>query len=62
MAISNRDRVGKALELAGGALGVYVDRRMTRRSSQGGHWKQGHDNNVESDMSALVGVIFDRGA
>ena len=59
MAVSNRDRVGKALELAGAALGVYVDRRMTKRSPQGGHWKQGYDTNVESDISALVGVIFD---
>jgi len=60
MAVSNRDRVGRALELLGGALGGFVDRRMTRRSPQGGHWKAAYQGaNVETDVSALVGVIFD---
>ena len=59
MAVSNRDRVGKALELAGHALGVYVDRRMSRRAPQGGNWKHTYDDNVDSDISALVGVVLD---
>lgn len=58
--MSNRDRVGKALELAGTALGVYVDRRMTRRTPMGGNWKLGYAGaNVGGDVGALIGVIFD---
>src|ERR1019366_41014 len=32
MAVSNRDRVAKALELLGRALGPYVDQRMSKSS------------------------------
>ncbi|MHB1534039.1 MAG: Swt1 family HEPN domain-containing protein [Acidimicrobiales bacterium] len=60
MAASNRDRVGKALELVGAGLGPFVDRRMTARSPQGGHWKAAYpDLNVGSDPSALINVILD---
>src|SRR5258708_4578036 len=60
MAISNRDRVGKALELLGPALGLYVDRRMTKRSPMGGNWKAAYPNdNLVSDTSALSGVVYD---
>jgi predicted AAA+ superfamily ATPase len=60
MAVSNRDRVGRALELLGAGLGPFVDRRMTKRSPQGGRWKAAYAGaNVDSDPSALVGVVFD---
>lgn len=60
MALSNRDRVGKALDLAGTALGPYVDRRMTKRSPMGGNWTaQYPSENLTSDASALINVILD---
>lgn len=62
MAISNRDRVGKALELLGAALGPYVDRRMSHKTPMGGNWKAAYDGNLESDPSALIGVILDHWA
>jgi predicted AAA+ superfamily ATPase len=60
MAVSYRDRVGKALEALGPALGLWVDRRMTRRTPAGGHWKAAYGTeNLESDPSALIAVVFD---
>jgi predicted AAA+ superfamily ATPase len=60
LALSNRDRVGKATELVGAALGPYVDRRMTRKSTVGGNWKaQYPGENLDSDSSALIGIILD---
>jgi hypothetical protein len=60
MAPSNRERVNTALELLGAALGPYVDREMTRRPRMGGNWKKAYPNkNVDSDPSALIGVILD---
>jgi predicted AAA+ superfamily ATPase len=60
VALSNRDRVGRALELVGVGLGPYVDRRMTHKSPTGGNWKAQYSaDNVESDPSALIGVILD---
>jgi predicted AAA+ superfamily ATPase len=61
MAASNRDRVGKALnEQFGPALGVWVDRKMTRKSPAGGNWKAGYPGeNLASDPSALITVVFD---
>ena len=35
MALSNRDRVGKALELLAEAFGPYIDRRMTKALADG---------------------------
>lgn len=58
--MSNRDRVGRALELLGVALGRYVDERMARRSLAGGNWKGTYPNeNVDSDPATLIGVILD---
>jgi len=60
MAVSNRERVGRAMELLGTALGLYVDRRMSKRAPAGGNWKAAYVNeNVETDPSVLVGVILD---
>lgn len=60
MALSNRDRVGRAMELVGAGLGPYVDRRMTRKSTVGGNWKaQYPGENLDADPSALIGVILD---
>lgn len=60
MGDSNRDRVGKALELVGAALGVFVDRRMARRSPKGAAWKaQYSGENLDSDPSALITVVLD---
>jgi hypothetical protein len=39
MAVSNRERVGRALELLGPAMAVWVDRKMSRKSPAGGNWK-----------------------
>lgn len=38
MALSNRERVGRAFELLAVGLGPYVDRRMRARSSTGERW------------------------
>jgi len=60
MALSNRDRVGKALELLGRALGPYIDRRMMKKSSTGGHWRAAYsDVNVDEDPSAQINVVLD---
>lgn len=60
MAVSNRDRVGRALELFGVAFGPYVDRRMSKKTPAGGNWKAAYpSDNVESDPSALINVMFD---
>ena len=60
MALSNRDRVGKALELLAGAFGPYIDRRMTKRSPAGGNWKAAYaDVNIEEDPSAQINVLLD---
>ena len=60
MALSNRDRVGKALELLGRALGPYVDLRMSKRSPMGGNWKATYaDVNVDEDPSAQISVVLD---
>ena len=60
MALSNRDRVGKALELLGRALGPYVDLRMTKRSPMGGNWKATYaDVNVDEDPSAQISAVLD---
>ena len=60
MAISNRDRVGKALEQLGHAFGPYIDRRMTKGSSTGGNWKATYsDVNVDDDVSAQINVVLD---
>ena len=62
MALSNRDRVGKALELLAGAFGPYIDRRMTKRSPMGGNWKAAYaDVNVEEDPSAQINVCSTTG-
>jgi hypothetical protein len=59
--MSNRDRVGRAFELLGVALGRYVDERMTRQSPAGGNWKGAYPNeNVDSDPSTLIRVILDK--
>ena len=59
MALSNRDRVGRALELFGVGVAGYVDRRMTKRSPMGGNWKAAYaGDNVEADSSALINVIL----
>lgn len=59
MAVSNRERVGQAIELLGFAFGRYVDQRMTRRSPAGGNWKVAYPGeNVDSDASAIIGVIL----
>jgi hypothetical protein len=58
--VSNRERVGRAIELLGVALGRYVDLRMTQRSPVGGNWKAAYaGENVDSDASTLIGVVFD---
>jgi predicted AAA+ superfamily ATPase len=60
MALSNRDRVGKALELLGRALGPYVDLRMSKRSPMGGNWKATYaDVNVDEDPSAQISAVLD---
>lgn len=61
MAVSHRDRVGKALnEQLGPALGVWVDRKMSRKHPAGGNWKAAYAaENLESDPSALIAVVFD---
>ncbi len=38
MALSNRERVGRAFELLGAGLGPWIDRRMRSSSSSGGDW------------------------
>ena len=38
MALSNRDRVGRAFELLAAGLGPYVDRRMRTVSPSGADW------------------------
>jgi predicted AAA+ superfamily ATPase len=38
MAISNRDRVGRAFELLAAGLGPFVDRRMRTRATGGDRW------------------------
>src|ERR1039458_982094 len=60
MALSNRDRVGKALELLGRALGPYVNLRMSKRSPMGETWKATYaDVNVDDDPSAQISVVLD---
>ncbi|HEX6393107.1 MAG TPA: DUF499 domain-containing protein [Acidimicrobiales bacterium] len=60
MAISNRDRVGRALELVGVGLGPYVGRRMTKRTPVGGNWTAAYPGeNVNTDTSILITVILD---
>src|SRR5580700_7220189 len=60
MALSNRDRVGKALELLSRAFGPYIDRRMTKGSPMGGNWKATYaDVNVDDDPSAQINVVLD---
>ena len=63
MVVSNRERVGRAIELLGVGLGPYVDRRMTRHSTVGGNWKAAYaGKNVDSDdsdASALISAILD---
>ena len=60
MVVGNRERVGRALELLGVALGRYVDRGMTRHSPAGGNWKAAYaGENVDSDASTLISVILD---
>ena len=60
MALSNRDRVGKALEQLGRAFGPYIDRRMTKGSPMGGNWKATYaDVNVDEDPSAQINVVLD---
>lgn len=59
MALTNRDRVDKALELFGRELAPYVDRRMTAKSPQGGHWKAEYaGEHLEGDPSALINVVL----
>jgi predicted AAA+ superfamily ATPase len=60
MALSNRDRVGKALEQLSRAFGPYIDRRMIKGSPMGGNWKATYaDVNVEDDPSAQINVVLD---
>jgi hypothetical protein len=60
MALSNLDTVGTAVRLLGSGLGPYVDRRMTTRTPVGGHWKVAYPGkNIETDASALIGVMLD---
>lgn len=61
MAVNNRDRVGRALDAhLGPAMGVWVDRRMTKRSLAGGNWKAAYaGQNVDSGPSALIAIVFD---
>ena len=60
MALSNRDRVGKALELLGRALGPYVNLRMSKGSPMGGTWKATYaDVNVDEDPSAQISAVLD---
>jgi predicted AAA+ superfamily ATPase len=60
MALSNRERVGKALELLAGAFGPYIDRRMAKASPKGGNWKAAYaDANVDGDPSAQINVVLD---
>jgi predicted AAA+ superfamily ATPase len=60
MAVSNRERVGRALELLGPAMAVWVDRKMSRKSPAGGNWKAAYaGQNLEADPSALITVVFD---
>lgn len=60
MALSNRDRVGKALEQLGRAFGPYVDRRMSKASPMAGNWKAAYsDVNVDEDPSAQINVVLD---
>jgi hypothetical protein len=60
MARSNRDRVGRAMELLGTGLGSYVDRRMRSRSIAASNWRDLYTGyNVDSDPAALVRVILD---
>lgn len=60
MALSNRDRVGRALEQLGRAFGPYVDRRMMKASPMGGDWKATYaDANLDDDPSAQINVVLD---
>src|SRR6478736_5155278 len=60
MAVTNRDRVGKALELFGAEYALYVDRRMSQKSNMGGNWKAAYSGeHLEGDPSALINVVFD---
>jgi predicted AAA+ superfamily ATPase len=60
VAITNRDRIGKALELFGAQFAPYVDRRMTKRSPMGGNWKAAYaDEHLDGDPQVLVNVVFD---
>ena len=60
MALSNRERVGKALELLAQAFGPYIDRRMAKASPMGGNWKAAYaDANVDGDPSAQINVVLD---
>jgi hypothetical protein len=38
LALSNRDRVGRALEILGGALAPFVDRHMAAFLPEGRDW------------------------
>ncbi len=59
MALTNRERVDKALELFGRELAPYVDRRMTAKSPRGGYWKQEYPGeHLEGDPSALINVVL----
>ena len=60
MALSNRDRVSKALEQLAAAFGPYVDQRMTKGSPMGANWKATYsDANVGEDPSAQINVVLD---
>ena len=60
MALSNRDRVGKALEQLGHAFGPYIDRGMSKGAPMGGNWKATYsDVNVDEDVSAQINVVLD---
>jgi predicted AAA+ superfamily ATPase len=60
MAISNRDRVAKALELLGRAFGPYVDQRMSKSSPKREGWKATYaDVNVDEDPAAQISAVLD---
>lgn len=51
MAVSNRERVGRAFELLAHGLKPYVDRRMTTRSPLKGRWWQDWAGRARGDVS-----------
>jgi len=59
MALSNRDRVGRAFELLAGGLGPFVDRRMAATHPSGAGWFEAWERGERSGRGGNFKVSLD---